>query len=151
MTSDGTVQIRRAGNEDLDDVARVWHASALEMDGAPFAVPALPVFRDRIDHELGAGWDLYIAERDARAVGMLAIKPAEAILDQIFVLPDQQGSGVGTELLNQAKRLMPNGFTLRMATANRRAARFYEHSGLSVVGEGTHPVSGVPVQYLGWN
>jgi GNAT superfamily N-acetyltransferase len=114
-------------------------------------MPSLNDLRERINRELAAGWELYVAERNGRIVGMLAIKPLEAILDQIFVIPSDQSSGVGTCLLNFAKRAMPMGFTLRMALANRRAARFYEHSGLSVIREGAHPISGAPVQYLSWD
>lgn len=121
------------------------------MDGAASPMPSVSQLRDRIDDELSAGWDLYIATRSSRVVGMLAIEPRDAVLDQIFVLPREQRSGVGTRLLNAAKREMPQGFTLRIASANRRAARFYERSGLSHTGVGSHPVTGAPVQYLVWD
>ncbi|HEX8643396.1 MAG TPA: GNAT family N-acetyltransferase [Allosphingosinicella sp.] len=120
------------------------------MESAPAAMPSLGDLRERIDRELAAGWALYVAERCGRIVGMLAIKAREAVLDQIFVLPSEQGCGVGTSLIDAAKRAMPAGFTLRMAAANRRAARFYTKSGLSALGEGRHPVSGVPVRCFGW-
>ena len=84
-------------------------------------------------------------------VGMLAIKPHEAILDQIFVLTSEQSSGVGLSLLEMAKRSMPQGFTLRMAATNCRAARFYELAGLRFVQKGSHPISGAPVHYYRWD
>lgn len=120
------------------------------MDGAASPMPSRAELRERIDRELAAGWELFLAEDCDRVIGMLALIPSEAILDQIFVLPEAQGSGVGTKLLDMAKRRLPGGFRLRMASANGRAARFYERSGLDLAGTGTHPVSGRPVCYYGW-
>jgi GNAT superfamily N-acetyltransferase len=82
---------------------------------------------------------------------MLALKPVDRVLDQIFVLPGEQSRGVGTRLLDGAKQAMPQGFTLRMALANRSAGRFYEHSGLHILRDGIHPISGIAVRYLRWS
>ena len=128
----------------------VWRESARQMDGAVSPMRSIDELRKRIDHELTAAWELQVALLDDRIVGMLAIKPSEAILDQIFVLPSEQAKGVGKFLLDAAKAAMPKGFTLRMALANRRAAGFYHHSGLILIGNGTHPISGAPVQYFRW-
>lgn len=142
--------MRRALSSDLDAVAAVWHASALTIDGAAPEVPPCEALRHRIDAELRSGWDLHIAVRDERLVGMLALKHGEATLDQIFVAPGEQGTGVGKALLEVAKRVMPTGFTLRMAAANERARRFYEKEGLRFSGKGVHPSTGKPVHFYGW-
>jgi GNAT superfamily N-acetyltransferase len=150
MKQQERIYVRRADTGDLDEVAAVWHASASRMDAAPDAMPSLQDLRDRIDAELAAGWELHVAERGGRIVGMLALKRDEAVLDQIFVVPGEQRSGIGTALLAAAKGAMPGGFTLRMAAANERAARFYRAAGLNVSGAGTHPVSGIPVRFYEW-
>lgn len=142
--------VRRAADSDLEAVAHVWHESAVGMDGHP-DVPSPEALRSRIEAELQLGWDLHVALRGQCVVGLLAVKPGEASLDQIFVVPSEQGQGVGRALLGVAKLAMPGGFTLRMATANESARRFYEKEGLKLVGEGFHPWSGVPVQFYGWN
>lgn len=149
--SNHKIDVRVANVGDLDLLASVWHDSAANMDGAPSEMPSLMDLRVRIDRELAAGWELYLAERNHSVVGMLAIKPHETAIDQIFVLTGEQGSGVGLRLLETAKRMMPDGFTLRMAAANGRAARFYERAGLRVIGEGNHPLSGAPVRYYAWD
>lgn len=141
--------VRRAGKGDLDAVADVWHESASRMDAAVAAMPSREALRRRIDSELRSEWALYVALRDGRVVGMLALKPGAAVLDQIFVAPGEQGRGVGRALLDEAKRLMAGGFTLRMDSANDKA-RFYEAQGLTRLGDGTHPWTGVPVHYYGW-
>ena len=148
---DEELTVRRAGDGDLDAVARVWHESASAMDGAAADVPSLDALRQRIDAELEAGWELHVAMRGKRVVGMLAIKPDFATLDQIFVAPGEQGRGVGTALLETARRTLPTGFTLRMAASNDRPRRFYEKHGLKPLGEGMHPRTGVPVRFYGWN
>ena len=133
----------------MDDVAQVWRESALSMDGHP-DVPSIELMRRRVAEELQAGWQLYVALRAHRVVGLLALKPGNAVLDQIFVVPSEQRKGVGEALLEVAKQSMPEGFRLRMGTANARARRFYEARGLTLLGEGLHPTSGVPVCFYGW-
>lgn len=142
--------VRRAGGGDLDEAARVWHESASTMDGVRADVPAREALRGRIDAELQAGWELYIAALGGEVVGMLALKPGEAVLDQIFVAPGEQGKGVGRALLDVAKQTLPAGFTLRMDAANERARRFYEAQGLEKSGEGVHPWTAIPVHFYGW-
>lgn len=88
---------------------------------------------------------------EQRVVGMLALKRDEATLDQIFVLPAEQGKGVGAALMRSAKQAMPTGFTLRMAASNDRARRFYEKEGLRWLREGVHPWTGILVHFYGWN
>jgi putative acetyltransferase len=142
------VRIARAG--DLDAVARLWRESALAMDGPAQEVPEWDAMRRRIDTELRSGWELHVATLGSRVVGMLAIKPADAWLDQIFVEPGEQGRGVGRALVEVAKSAMPAGFELRMASGNASAARFYEQCGLKPGREGLHPWTQIPVTFYSW-
>lgn len=114
-------------------------------------VPSPEALRHRIDAELRSAWDLYVALRGDRVVGMLALKPGVGILDQIFVAPEEQGKGVGRALLELAKQLMPAGFHLRIDASNDQARRFYEAEGMKRLREGFHPWSGIPVHFYGWN
>jgi len=145
------LRVRPAADADLDAVARVWRDSAVSMDGSGSEVPSWEALRQRIDAELRAGWDLHVAVRGGRVVAMLALKPGDATLDQIFVAPAEQGRGIGGALLEVARRAMPDGFTLRMAASNDKARRFYEKEGMTALGEGDHPRTGIPVQFYGWN
>ena len=149
--SNHNINVRVAEPDDLDALAFVWHESAASMDGPPFEMPSLKELRNRIDCELAVDWRLYLAERSHKIIGMLAIKPDEAVLDQLFVLRGEQRSGVGSVLLDSAKRYMEKGFTLRMAAENHRAACFYDRAGLRVVSSGNHPMSGAPVKYYRWD
>ncbi|WP_325347181.1 GNAT family N-acetyltransferase [Xylophilus sp.] len=143
------INLRLAAQNDLDIVASVWHESAAQMDAAVI-MPLVVDLRTRIDFELENGWLLFVAESADKIVGMLALKPKEGRLDQIFVLPSFQGKGIGAEFIKEAKRQMPAGFTLRMAEGNTSAAGFYKHLGFKIVGRGPHPVSGTWVRYYRW-
>ncbi|MBP2301185.1 GNAT family N-acetyltransferase [Azospirillum picis] len=143
-------QLRPAQADDLDEVATVWFESASRMEGASAMLPSREELRVRIDRELAAGWLLYVALSGGRIVGMLALKPADAKLDQLFVHPADQGRGVGRVLLGLAKSALPGGFSLRTPQANRRGRRFYERHGLDCIGEGVHPGMGTPVCFYGW-
>ncbi len=83
-------------------------------------------------------------------MGFLALKPAEAILDKLFVLPYAQGRGVGLTLLRTAVEIMTGRFTLRTASANHKACNFYQKTGLTLLNEGSHPRTGSLVCFYGW-
>lgn len=143
--------VRALGSLDLTTVARVWHEGARSSDGAPCEVPPLSALRRRIDVELANGWSLSVAEEDREIVGMLALKKAAAVLDQIYVLPAARRKGIGRLLLRHAMHEMPRGFGLRTAAENEGARVFYEREGLVRLSTGKHPRHGRAVCYYGWN
>jgi ribosomal protein S18 acetylase RimI-like enzyme len=80
--------------------------------------------------------------QDDSLVGLLALKPAAGVLDQLFVAPAAQGTGVGRSLLDFAKAQLPDGFWLRTSVDNLRACRFYERNGLRPGETQPHPALG---------
>ena len=145
-----SIECRRAREDELDAIARVWFESAREADGAPAHMPTVGDLRARIDTELAGGWSLSVALVHDRIAGLLALKPREAVLDQLFILPALQRRGIGEALLRRAMATMPGGFTLRTASANLGARSFYERMGLLLLREGRHPRDGHPVCFYGW-
>lgn len=141
---------RAAGVDDFDAVAFVWHESARNAEGAAPQIPTLEELRSRIDRELAAGWKLSVCVAGDEIIGMLALQPDIAVLDQLFILPRHQARGVGLAGLQEAMKAMPQGFSLRTASGNYRARRFYERAGMSLLEEGTHPTAGYAVCYYGW-
>lgn len=113
-------------------------------------MPTLPELRSRVDAEVAAGWTLWVAEDAAQLVGILAIRPDEQVLDQLFVSPGQIGSGVGQQLMDHAKTAMPHGFSLHTAATNARARRFYERAGMGLSHRGAHPRTGHAVVWYAW-
>lgn len=94
--------------------------------------------------------EVYVAEADGRAVGFLAL--GADVLEQLYVLPDFQRRGIGSNLLAVAKRLRPEGFRLYVFQRNDGARRFYERHGLHLLelGDGSGNEEGEPDAVYVW-
>ena len=66
------------------------------------------------------------AEKQSKLVGIIAFR--EEWIDQLYVLPDAQGRGVGSDLLEVAQRAFPV-LSLWTFQRNLKARRFYELNG----------------------
>jgi len=97
------------------------------------AMPWLPVLHTR---EEDLAWmrnvvlpnnEVLVAERAGVLAGFAAI--GAATLEHLYVHPNHQGAGVGTELLDEAKRRRPEGLELWAFQRNERARSFYEARG----------------------
>jgi ribosomal protein S18 acetylase RimI-like enzyme len=84
-----------------------------------------------------------IIEVDGRSVGVIVVedKPEEIYLGLIELLPEYQGRGIGTSLLNRLiERAQATGraLTLHVLKTNHPARRLYERHSLRVVEEENH-------------
>lgn len=123
------VVIRPAEARDLAFVADL-HARVREA-----AYPAMPRGVHDADDVLRwvSGWDLaahetWVAEVGDRVVGYARI--SGDWLDDLYVDPALQGSGVGSMLLELVKSLRPDGFCLWVFESNTPARSFYATRGL---------------------
>lgn len=66
-----------------------------------------------------------------RVVALLVL--GDASIDQLYVHPDQQSQGIGSQMLALAKARRPDGFELYAFQVNVVARRFYERRGLVLV------------------
>src|SRR5262249_18291809 len=80
--------------------------------------------------------------RGGEVVGLLAVssKPDESWIDQLYLLPERIGAGIGTVLLERALAELPPPIRLYTFQANARARRFYEARGFEAIafGDGSH-------------
>ncbi|WP_165932856.1 GNAT family N-acetyltransferase [Rhizobium sp. BK251] len=113
-------------------------------------MPTMNELRERVDLAFAAGWEVTVVARESRVIGFVAIKPREAILDQLFIRPGFLGYGIGQALLGHAMKAMPEGITLFTASSNARARAFYEKAGLIFLRDAPHPRTGHPVTHYGW-
>ncbi|WP_185968480.1 GNAT family N-acetyltransferase [Paracoccus sp. M683] len=144
------MQLRPASDDERDQIARIWHSSASLPDVGPPVMPSYDQLRARVDEELAGGWVVTVAVDQGEIVGFIAMKPDDRNLAELFVSPRQLGNGVGKRLLDHAKTVMRDGFTLFTTSRNARARHFYEREGLVVERQGLHPRSGHSVTHFRW-
>lgn len=72
--------------------------------------------------------EVWVADDDGHVVGYARL--SEAWLDDLYVLPDHAGRGVGAALIEVAKARRPDGFCLWVFEVNVPARRFYARHGL---------------------
>lgn len=150
-THDSNYRLRPATSDDHDAIAEIWHSSASLPGVGPPVMPTLGELRRRVNEEITAGWKVTVAEQNSAIVGFAAVKPNDAILDQLFVRPGHIGSGLGRALLKCCQEQMPAGFTLHTASSNEKARQFYERAGMRILRQDFHPRTGHPVTYYVWN
>ncbi len=142
--------IRPYEDGDLTDLAQLW-SDSWKSTGLAFAQETPRELRDRIPRELAAGWSVFVAVDDlGRLAGFCALIMERGLLDQLFIQPNQQGRGVGLELLNFAKSKMANGLWLQTALDNHGACRFYERHGFRRGEITTHPKHGHLIVRYDW-
>ena len=122
------LELRPAAPADLPSIAAVHLASRA---GAGSAVPP-GVHSDDETRAWVTGWDLTaydvcVAVLDGRVVGYT--RATRTWLDDLYVLPDAQGRGVGTALLDRVLAGHPDGIGLWVFESNRPARDFYARHG----------------------
>jgi ribosomal protein S18 acetylase RimI-like enzyme len=132
-------EIRRMKADELEAVVRIWIESRehnqpwLEARMAYGHADSLRHFRDVIAREN----EVWVAVAGGALVGLMALRPG--FVDQLYVDPGAQRRGVGTALLDHAKRAHPSGLALFTHQANTRARAFYERHGMRAVAFGVSP------------
>jgi putative acetyltransferase len=124
--------LRRLVLKDMDTAAAVHRAS---FDRAlPWLAGLHTPAEDRVFYrnQVFKSCEVWGAERQSKLVGIIAFR--EDWIDQLYVLPDAQGHGVGSDLLQIAQDAFPllNLWTFQR---NQRARRFYETNGFVAVRE----------------
>ena len=87
--------------------------------------------------------------------GFVTVDPKTQYLDQIVVAPEHwgqkiAGQGIAPALLDEAKRLSPDGLYLLVNKDNARAIAFYAKHGFVYDGDDKNPVSGIAVNRMRW-
>ena len=94
---------------------------------------ALDVFRNQI----AAHCAVYVIELDGRIAGYLALNGS--YIDRLYIDPPCQGLGLGTALIEHARRCSPGGLELHTHQQNASACAFYERRGFVAVRYGVSP------------
>jgi GNAT superfamily N-acetyltransferase len=142
--------IRPARIDEYDEIARVWMNSWVSTgleDASNFLLAKL---RARIPHEIEKGWSLFVAADDGAIVAMLALHLPKMYLDQLFVVPERQGQGLGRALLTFTRQQLPDEIHLRCVRENDKAWRWYERENFVSEQEQVEPMTGFVMRYYRW-
>jgi putative acetyltransferase len=146
----GEVRLRPYRHEDFDDAVGIWmRAWQAAMPEIAFA-KRLEWWRHRWQHDLVPNNAITIAEVGSRPEGFVVIDPRSGWLDQLAVEPVLWGHGVADKLMEEAKRVAPEGVRLDVNQTNVRAIRFYERVGFVRAGEGMNKHSGAATYLYEW-
>lgn len=130
--------IRLARPADLLPLTRLWHECKraaypyLPLEQARVLDEDREFFRERI-----LPLELWVAADESGPVAFLALD-GECI-DRLYVRVDRWRSGAGSALLEHAKAVRPEGFSLYTHQQNASARAFYEGHGLEAVSFGISP------------
>lgn len=120
------VMLRLAAEEDAASIAQV-HLAAREAAPMPPSIHSADEVRSWIVRLLKTD-TVWVAARGGRIAGYARF--SRQWLDDLYVLPQYQGSGVGTALLGLVKDTRPAGFCLWVFQSNIPARSFYRRHGL---------------------
>ena len=122
--------IRRARDADAREAAELW-LRARRAAAIPATVHTDDDVRDWLAAHLLPHCEVWLAEDASGLVGLLALDGDW--VDQLYVAPEATGRGIGTSLLELAKRERPAGLRLWTFVSNEGAQRFYERHGFAEV------------------
>ena len=142
--------IRPARSDEYDEVARVWMDSWCSTGLEDASDSLLTKLRARVPMEVEKGWSLYVADDNGRLAAMLAMHLPDNYLDQLFIAPEYQGSGLGRRLLAFSRQQMPDEIWLRCVRENNKAWCWYEREGFAFEKEELEPKNGFMMKYYRW-
>jgi GNAT superfamily N-acetyltransferase len=130
-TDPAPILIRPAERRDAEAIAAVHRSSMRE------ALPYLPDLhtedevRACVANVVLPLQEVWVADAGGRVVGVAALDGD--MLAQLYILPGEQGRGIGSALLTKAMAHRPAGMRLYAFQRNTRARGFYERRGFVAV------------------
>ncbi len=137
--SERKLEIRRAGVEDVDDIARLLHDFNTEFSEPTPGVAALAEYSQRL---LDAGeMTVLLAGAGPDGIALLRFRPSvwtggpEAHLQELYVVPALRGRGIGRALLEAtiavAREAGATGIDLNTGETDTAARALYESMGFT--------------------
>lgn len=129
--SPDVIVIRRANESDAHEVATVYIASRRAAAAYMPTVHTDAEIRVWVVGYMVPQTETWVAEAAGRIVALIVLAGdmQDAMIDQLYVAPTDQGAGVGGLLLAHAKKLRPARLRLYTFQSNAPARRFYEARG----------------------
>ena len=130
--------IREYRNADDQELIKIWYdASIIAHNFIPSEFWASE--KVNIQEKYLPIAETYVKELDGKIVGFISL--IDSFIGGLFVSPDYQGKGVGTELINKARSLKKE-LTVEVYKENIQAQKFYNKCGFIPNNERVLPETG---------
>jgi GNAT superfamily N-acetyltransferase len=135
--SAGAASIRRCRADERSDILRIVNAAAEAYRGVipadRWREPYMP--GDELDAEVGAGVAFWGYEAAGELVGVMGIQAVDDVdlIRHAYVLPESQGGGVGSALIEHLRPLSRGRMLVGTWAAAEWAIRFYARHGFALV------------------
>jgi GNAT superfamily N-acetyltransferase len=125
------LELRPATPDDADIVATVFLRSRKELVACAPLVHSDDSVRGFVRGRLIPAGRTTVAVAEPGVVGFLSwrVEADASWIDQFYLLPEWVGRGIGTRLLERARRELPPPMRLYTFQGNEAARRFYERRG----------------------
>ncbi|MET0903306.1 MAG: GNAT family N-acetyltransferase [Acidimicrobiales bacterium] len=126
------MEIRRASQAEAPVIADLyWRAREAAVPAIPPSVHPLDDVHLYFATVLLPQRDIWLAVEEADVIGFLVLEPGW--VDHLYLEPHRTGEGIGSQLLDHAKTVQPDGLDLWAFRSNTGARRFYERHGFTAV------------------
>lgn len=122
--------IRRFQENDLDEVMSIWITA--NMDAHPFI--ASDYWKDNFEsvRRMIPSAEVFVSEVEGQINGFIGM--IDHYIAGIFVKGSERSKGIGTHLLNTAKK-EKEALSLQVYKKNKKAVLFYQHVGFKIEAE----------------
>jgi GNAT superfamily N-acetyltransferase len=132
VSADNADFLRRATQEEAGTVADLWLRSRKHSFPAnPAGIHDDDDVRNYFATVVLPEQEVWVLERDGVIVALMTL--SEGWVEHLHVEPGLTGGGLGSRLIEHAKRRQPAGLDLWTFQSNTGARRFYERHGFSAV------------------
>jgi GNAT superfamily N-acetyltransferase len=125
--------IRRARSDESDGIAELYERPYATLTFLP-RLHTLEKYKAFMARHV-VDDDVWVWDENGAVVGFMILRGKDDLF-LMYLEFSANGRGIGTALLEHAKRERPNGFTLRTFQQNDGARRFYERHGLRAIAFG---------------
>lgn len=113
--------IREYLNSDFDSIMNVYHeARQLETCFTKGELSSSK-FASLVEGEL-----IYVYVHEEKVIGFISIWSPEKFIHHLYILPADQGKGIGTKLVDHCIGIFGLPISLKSLAANERACLYYE-------------------------
>jgi GNAT superfamily N-acetyltransferase len=132
------LELRLATPGDADVVATVLLRSRKELVACAPLVHSDESVRGFVRQRLIPAGRTTVAVTESGVIGFLSwrVEADASWIDQLYLLPEWVGRGIGTRLLERARRELPAPMRLYTFQCNEAACRFYERRGFRAIAFG---------------